>query len=288
MIRLSDDPDTPDINESEYIRLAEDEQRAIDGVYIDLKPGATLNSHTFELDRRQRRRRHDHDRAGHRAVRARPVGDLPRERHRRHLLRRRRHDASSTPTATRTRAAARPTYTPSIAGLIHNTKYWVLSSPNQFGLQGDNRLVDKQVIKLGKLENEVRGGVTIDLSTSSMGKTFTLTRRAGPGLQLRHLRRAHEDRRGRQRQRRRRPRRGRQRRRAVVPVGLRAGATRSSAGIFGKLADKPTSGQPAAARPRPPPRAARALGNELLVFGAFAVSITDHDAADLHRARTPT
>src|SRR5262249_45004283 len=44
-------------------------------------------------------------------------------------------------------------YTPLIPGLIHNTGYWVLSSPNQYGLQGDNRLADKQVIQLGALEN---------------------------------------------------------------------------------------------------------------------------------------
>src|SRR5262249_51352577 len=63
-------------------------------------------------------------------------------------------------------------------GLVHGTIYWVLSNPNQFALQGDNRASQKQVIKLGKLENEVRGGLTLDIGAPTgqhAGDGFTLS-----------------------------------------------------------------------------------------------------------------
>lgn len=65
-------------------------------------------------------------------------------------------------------------HTPAIPGLIHGTIYWTLSSPNQFALQGDNRIVDRQVLQLGALENEVRGGNIIEIGTPTPGKGFSL------------------------------------------------------------------------------------------------------------------
>ena len=38
-------------------------------------------------------------------------------------------------------------------------QYYVMAGTNQFNLIGDQRLVDKQVIQLGALENETRGGI---------------------------------------------------------------------------------------------------------------------------------
>src|SRR5262249_53912738 len=43
--------------------------------------------------------------------------------------------------------------------LEHGATYYVMAGVNQFNLIGDQRLVDRQVIQLGTLENETRGGI---------------------------------------------------------------------------------------------------------------------------------
>ena len=48
VIALEDDPDTTDVDESHYIQLAKSEAQAIDGVAINLTPGATVNRQTFD------------------------------------------------------------------------------------------------------------------------------------------------------------------------------------------------------------------------------------------------
>jgi len=47
-------------------------------------------------------------------------------------------------------------YVPLIEGLEHGGLYYVMAGVDQFNLIGDGRLVDKQVLQLGALENETR------------------------------------------------------------------------------------------------------------------------------------
>ena len=48
---------------------------------------------------------------------------------------------------------------PGIAGLEQGGLYYVMAGVDQNNLIGDARLVDKQVLQLGTLENQTRGGV---------------------------------------------------------------------------------------------------------------------------------
>ena len=202
IIHLVDDPTTPTINEGGRVRLATTEQKAIDGgkweeanphsvrdgirnpFAIDLTPGGgALNSQSFTQG--------DVD-ANANTITIRPgigpfeLGQSVIYRENwlaptvfisddgTHLV-----DKDGNLVDVAGAASATPVaYTPTIAGLTHNTVYWTLSSPNQFGLQGDNRLSDSQVLKLGKLENEVRGGLTIDIGAPAgphAGAGFTLS-----------------------------------------------------------------------------------------------------------------
>ncbi|MES2101762.1 MAG: LEPR-XLL domain-containing protein, partial [Pseudomonadota bacterium] len=61
-------------------------------------------------------------------------------------------------------------YTPRIEGLEHGGLYYVMAGVDQFNLIGDQRLVDKQVLQLGALENETRGGIArVDLGAVTPG-----------------------------------------------------------------------------------------------------------------------
>ena len=53
-----------------------------------------------------------------------------------------------------------------IGGLEDGKVYYVLASTTEDNLQGDLRLVDKQVIKLSETENKARAGVAIDIDGS--------------------------------------------------------------------------------------------------------------------------
>src|SRR3954452_18166980 len=49
-------------------------------------------------------------------------------------------------------------YIPLIEGLNHGDLVYTMVGTDQFNLIGDQRFVDKQVVQLGALENETRGG----------------------------------------------------------------------------------------------------------------------------------
>ena len=202
IIHLVDDADTPDIDEGGRVRLATTEQKAIDGgkweeahphsvrdgqrnpYAIDLTPGGGgLNTQSFAQG--------DVDASAntitvHPGIGPFELGQSVVYRESwlpstvfvsdggTHLVDKDGHLVDATGAASATPVA----YVPVIAGLTHNTVYWTLSNPNQFGLQGDNRLSDEQVLKLGKLENEVRGGLTIDIGAPTgphAGAGFTLS-----------------------------------------------------------------------------------------------------------------
>lgn len=61
----------------------------------------------------------------------------------------------------------------SIEGLTPGNTYYVVASTTEQNIQGDTRLVSKQIIRLAELENEARAGVFIDLGTAT-GTDFTL------------------------------------------------------------------------------------------------------------------
>ena len=173
VILLLDDPATA-VDESHYIQLARTEQQAIDGIAIDLTPGATTNTrsfdasdieddtitfggvgNTFELGQAVIYRepgRTDYDR----------VVD----------------DGSGNLVWQSPNASIDGTpYVPLIAGLEHGGLYYVMAGTNQFNLGGDQRLVPSQAVQLGALENETRGGIArVKLGAVAPGTTgFTLS-----------------------------------------------------------------------------------------------------------------
>ena len=59
-----------------------------------------------------------------------------------------------------------------IPGLEDGETYYVMAGTDQFNLLGDNRLVSGQTIRLGTLENEVRGGIArVDIGPVPVGGT---------------------------------------------------------------------------------------------------------------------
>ncbi|MFN9446209.1 MAG: hypothetical protein ACK57Y_09265, partial [Pirellulaceae bacterium] len=64
------------------------------------------------------------------------------------------------------------------AYLEHGGLYYVLAAVDQFSLIGDSRFIDKQVIRLGALENETRGGIgriKIGKPLDARAKDFSLS-----------------------------------------------------------------------------------------------------------------
>ena len=199
IIHLVDDPDTPDIDEGGMVKLAYTEQQAIDGgKWEEDHPHSVRDGLAHPGDDSYRNPYSVNFRAGGGALNTQAFtqadvdanantisitpGLGPFELGQSVIYRESwlpasvfvsddgklvdKDDHFVDATGALLAAGATPVdYTPVIAGLTHNTIYWVLSSPNQFGLQGDNRLSSKQVFQLGKLENEVRGGHTIDIGT---------------------------------------------------------------------------------------------------------------------------
>ncbi|MFL6013428.1 MAG: hypothetical protein ACJ74P_03940, partial [Gaiellaceae bacterium] len=70
-------------------------------------------------------------------------------------------------------------YVPLIEGLDHGDLLYTMVGVDQFNLIGDQRLVGKQVVQLGALENETRGGIArtkFHVNPGGVGKTgFTLS-----------------------------------------------------------------------------------------------------------------
>ena len=170
VVALPDNPDTA-VDESHYIKLARTEQQAIDayaweaagntGVnpyVINLTPGAVDNHRSFDASNVNP----DND-----TITLPGVGNtfelgqavIYREAG--------RTDADKvvdgpdgykiwqSPNA----AIDGTPYIPRIEGLEHGGLYYTMVGVDQFNLIGDQRLVDKQVVSLGALENETRGGI---------------------------------------------------------------------------------------------------------------------------------
>ena len=73
-------------------------------------------------------------------------------------------------------------YVPLIDGLTHGDLVYTMVGTDQFNLIGDQRLVGKQVVQLGALENETRGGIARtkfrlnpDNPLAATAKGFTLS-----------------------------------------------------------------------------------------------------------------
>ena len=157
------------------------------------------------------------------------------------------------------------------AGLDHGGLYYVMTGIDQFNLIGDQRLVDKQVIQLGALENETRGGVArvkIGAAVDPSADGLRPPRDADPRLDLPDLRHRLGARRDRHRVGhrrlleggRRRPEEGRRRRLRVRQQRLRQ-ASSTVAGMLRRedrapaaraQTDRPRSRSPARSRSRTP------------------------------------
>ena len=143
VINVADDPSTS-FNEGTLIKLATSDLNAIDGAAIDLKPvddifgdPIALNQKEFDADQV------DAD-ADTIAV-DNPVGGSTFE--------------LGQAVVYRENGAA------AIPGLDDGATYYVVAGTNEFNLQGDFRITDKQVIQLAESENEARAGVFIDIGT---------------------------------------------------------------------------------------------------------------------------
>ena len=193
VVALVDDPATA-VDESHFIKLARGENNAIAAAaweledhppgqrnpyVIDLTPGATVNQRTFGAA----------DIHGDVIVLpAPPPGEvfntielgqavIYREPGRSDAdkvvdgLDGRKHWQSTNPLIDGT------LYVPLIEGLEHGGLYYVMTGVDQFDLIGDSRFASEQVLQLGALENETRGGVArVKLGAVAPGATgFTLS-----------------------------------------------------------------------------------------------------------------
>lgn len=143
VIEQDDDPSTTDIDESKFIKLAINENDAINNIGIDLQNNlgeeVSLNKRTFAASDI-----HDDQ------ITFQGVGN----------------------TFELGQAVIYHEGTAPIPGLEDGETYDVMAGTDQFNLLGDGRLVDSQTIRLGTLENEVRGGIArVDIGPVPAGGT---------------------------------------------------------------------------------------------------------------------
>ena len=155
VIGLEDDEATA-TDESRYIKLARNEQQAIEGKGVDLMPGATVNTRKFDAGDIK-----DDTISFHGVANNMELGQAAYYREPGHTdFDRVVEDAagnliwrSPDPTLDGT------PYVPMIEGLNHGDLVYIMTGTDQFNLIGDQRLVDGQDVQLGALENETRGGI---------------------------------------------------------------------------------------------------------------------------------
>jgi hypothetical protein len=153
VIRLADDPATTDRDESEWIQLAETEQKAIDGQAKDLTNGiipAAVNSKGFAAA--------DVADAGNTITLANPAFsgsgvDFSLLGQTFELGQAVVYHEGSAP----------------IAGLVDGETYYIIVGTNEFNLIGDQRFVGEQVVMLAETENEARAGIAIDFGPVAGG-----------------------------------------------------------------------------------------------------------------------
>ncbi|MDB5862130.1 MAG: repeat-containing protein, partial [Ramlibacter sp.] len=188
IIALEDDPLTA-VDESHYVKLARTEGQAIAGQAIDLTnevlaPTSTLTrtftaadvqddkitlngiGNTFELGQAVIYREVGHDANDTLYDSENPDGTPELGADGKQVKRWRDPDG----------VIDKMIYTPKIVGLEHGSQYYVMTGVDQFNLIGDQRLVNKQVLQLGALENETRGGIArVKLGTVDPNSSFTLS-----------------------------------------------------------------------------------------------------------------
>ena len=159
VISVADDPNTTDVDESNYIKLALTEQNAIDGEAVDLLregeyfpypydyipvPPVTMNTKAFDGSQvdSQRSRITLDNKAFHKNDNQVDFSLLGQ-------------------TFELGQAVVYRQGTAPITGLVDGQTYYIITGINQFDLQGDSKFVEKQVVQLAETENEARAGVHI-------------------------------------------------------------------------------------------------------------------------------
>jgi hypothetical protein len=176
-IELEDD-ETTAVDESRYIKLARGEQEAIDGIGIDLTPGATTNTRSFDASD-----------VGDDTITFEGVGNtfelgqaaIYREPGRTDQDRVVEDETGKLVWRSPDASIDGHDYVPLIEGLNHGDLVYTMVGTDQFNLIGDQRLVGKQVVQLGALENETRGGIArlkFHVNPGGMGKTGSARRRS--------------------------------------------------------------------------------------------------------------
>lgn len=155
VISVEDDPTTPDIDESQYIKLAMTEQDAIEGnaIHLSLKDSKDVTVATNNKGFGGA----DVDAVKNTISLANPAwtnaGTV---------------DFSSLgQTFELGQAVVYHEGSAPIPGLTDGATYCVISAIDQYDLQGNSRFVEKQVIQHAETENESRGGVPIDTGRSA-------------------------------------------------------------------------------------------------------------------------
>ncbi|MCA9149462.1 MAG: hypothetical protein KDA92_09195, partial [Planctomycetales bacterium] len=159
VIAQEDDPATPGRDESEWVKLAENELRAIqaaygiDGKTVNLEPSvlgtsADNNKHSFTSDN---------------VDLSTSSVTLPRN-----------GDTVFNAFELGQAVVYHEVAGGGIGGLVDGNTYYVVASTNQTNLQGDTRFTSAQVIQLAESENEARGGVFIELTSVAADSSFRL------------------------------------------------------------------------------------------------------------------
>jgi hypothetical protein len=156
VIRLEDIPETAR-NESDWIKLAQTEQKAIDGQGVDLKADTVglptaVNSKAFSGA--------DVNAASNSITLANPAFTGSGV-----------NFSLLGQTFELGQAVVYHQGDAAIAGLVDGETYYIIAGIDEYNLSGDQRFVGEQVIQLAETENEARGGVAIDIGPVSSSAT---------------------------------------------------------------------------------------------------------------------